>query len=137
MLRHAAGFLLAFLPALFSAFGRGLLFEPDFHPDGGEGNEGGNEDPEGWLQFPSLGELGIEQGGTEKAEKDAVNHADNADSQGFAPDVFQRHGNTKQDEIGEGFDNTDDSETADGRTEHAQVIGRDDLNNKKLVFGFW
>ena len=113
-----------------------MFLEPQLHPDRGKGNKGCHKNPEGGLEFPLLGEHGIEKGDAEQAKKNAVNHAYYFHSLRLAPDVFQRHGNTEQDEVGEGFRHADHAEAAYGSAEHERVIGRDDENDKNLVFGF-
>lgn len=65
-----------------------------------------------------------------------MQHADDFNCLGLTPDVFQRHGNTEKDKIGEGLNNTDDAKTAKGGAKHEIVIVADDGNDKNLVFGF-
>jgi chromate transporter len=64
-----------------------------------------------------------------------VGHTDDSDSERFAPDVFQRHGDAKKDEVRNGLDDADDAESVDGSAKHAQVVGSCDENDKNLVFG--
>lgn len=49
-----------------------------------------------------------------------MSHSHNSYGEGFASDVFHRHGDKKEDEIGDRFDDTDDTETSNGVIEHAE-----------------
>jgi hypothetical protein len=115
-----------------------LFFQPSLDPDRGEWNEGCDKDPEWWLQWPLLGEFGIKQRDAENTEQDTVSHPDYPYSQGFVPDVFEGHGKSKEDEVGDGLGDTDDAESTNGCAEHAGELARDDgfARNWYLVFGF-
>lgn len=65
-----------------------------------------------------------------------MKHTDDFNRLRLTPDVFQRHGNTEKNQVGEGLNNTDDAKTAKGGAEHDPVIVADDGNDKNLVFGF-
>lgn len=100
-----------------------LLLEPFFHPEWGKGNQGGGKDQDRRFEAPVSVEHSLEQGEAEDAEEYAVGHADDADRKRFIPDVFHGHGDEEQDEVGQGFDQADDAEAAEGcfqqRAEHA------------------
>lgn len=90
------------------------LAELAVHPEGAEGDEGGDESFDGGAGADAMIFPGLEDGVEEEDAESAVGDAADADGEGQAGVVFEGHGDAKEDEVGDPFEDADVAKRPEG-----------------------